>query len=97
MNQLEQDLTSRLPLVEMKVGLPLVERAEFSLVTNSSISHVCYVSGYCRVDEGYALLYGDSILDDQVYNSSSLAKILAVPICKIDKYDVLSRTEKIEN
>jgi len=86
MDALEKILTNRLPLVEIRARLPLVEKAEMSYINKGKESSTTgYVCGYCNVDVGPAILFGDCILDGKVFNSGEVT-IKVKPIKEIKIY-----------
>lgn len=90
---LTEILTSRLPFIDMQNGLSLVEIAQFD-IKPSGKTKIGYVCGYCKVDEGPAIVFGNSLENGGVYNSGSRTTIDALPIRNIGAYTVLLPKEE---
>jgi len=85
---------SELPVVEMREGLPLVQRAEIVLA-NSEYRQMIYVAGQYKEDEQEYLVYGDNISHGNKVFNAGFTEIDAIHFSLIKKYTPL-RGEKKE-
>jgi len=86
-------LPDRLPKVSIVAGARAVERMEF-VDKKYGKRIIGYVAGWCSVDVGPALVYGDSAGNTGVHNSKGLTTISVFPIECMQSYVVLSPDER---